>query len=237
MIHRHGDPDRKCGNIPGALRDGRESRWRAVEGAFWTEPRPALSSGAGVGDGERTTSVTVTASARRLVVVRGGRGREERWERNLPTVFLCAGQIFGSAHPTLALTVLGSCVSTCIFDPIRGIGGMNHFVMPNQASGGGQVGHDGDSAIRELVKALLSLGADRRSLRAKVLGGGNVLLPGERQANSALDIGRRNVEEAFRVLATLRIPVEAECVGRSCGLEIEMLTSTGEVQVRRLGTR
>jgi len=155
--------------------------------------------------------------------------------QDVPTVFLHAGDIFSSADPTRATTILGSCVSTCIFDSIRGIGGMNHFVLPQRGSGGGAIGHQGETAIAELVNALLSLGAERRNLRAKVLGGGNVLPAGGTSARRSMDIGRRNVNEAFRVLRLLRIPVLGEYVQQYCGLNIEMLTSTGSVQVRHLG--
>lgn len=158
-------------------------------------------------------------------------------QHGLPNAFLRAGDIFGAARPSRLATILGSCVSTCIFDAVGGIGGMNHFVLPRSGPCEDQIGHHGDVAIHGLVKMLLSLGAERRYLRAKVFGGGIVLPSRHGCARKTMDIGRQNVREAFHTLRQLRVPIEAECVQQSCGLSIEMLTSTGAVQVRRLDQR
>ncbi len=41
-----------------------------------------------------------------------------------------------STEPEMLMTILGSCVAACIRDPLLGIGGMNHFLLPGDGSSG-----------------------------------------------------------------------------------------------------
>ena len=44
---------------------------------------------------------------------------------------LVQGEYKVSDDPEIVFTtILGSCVGACIRDPVRGIGGMNHFLLP-----------------------------------------------------------------------------------------------------------
>lgn len=74
----------------------------------------------------------------------------------------------------LLSTVLGSCVSVCLFDPIHNIGGMNHFMAPDSESGlwSGKRSHAryGNHAMSQLIDALLAAGANYHNLIAKVFG-------------------------------------------------------------------
>ncbi len=76
------------------------------------------------------------------------------------------------------VTVLGSCVSACIRDPIAGVGGMNHFMLPHHGSGAW--GKDlnsarfGNFAMEKLINELLKAGCSRQRMEVKVFGGGNV---------------------------------------------------------------
>src|ERR1700747_304267 len=93
-------------------------------------------------------------------------------------------------------TVLGSCISACVRDPIRNVGGMNHFMLPEDASSGapnnwldpavGLATRYGTYAMESLVNDLLKLGATRQRLEVKVFGGGRVL-------SGMTDVGARNI--------------------------------------------
>jgi chemotaxis protein CheD len=48
------------------------------------------------------------------------------------------GEYYYTGKDMLIVTVLGSCVSACIRDRVTGLGGMNHFMLPD----------GGDPAIR-----------------------------------------------------------------------------------------
>jgi len=124
------------------------------------------------------------------------------------TVHIIQGEnAISESKETVLTTVLGSCVSACLFDPQRQIGGMNHFLLPE--SGADQGTSDlryASAAMERLVNALLKAGATRSHLRAKLFGGASMMagLP---------DIGRRNGEAALNFLKTEGIP----CVSMSLG--------------------
>ena len=89
------------------------------------------------------------------------------------------GEYYFSGKDMVIVTVLGSCVSACIRDRVSGIGGMNHFMLPD---GGGDENSPvsasmryGNYAMEILINELLKAGARRENFEAKVFGGGNVL--------------------------------------------------------------
>lgn len=114
-----------------------------------------------------------------------------------------------TAGQEMIVTVLGSCVAACVWDPRLRIGGMNHFMLPDSGS---DVPVDkamrfGNFAMEELINDVLRRGGRRDSLEIKVFGGGNVL-PGI-SGNGGMPIGDRNAsfvrqylhEEGYRITA------------------------------------
>ena len=91
------------------------------------------------------------------------------------------GEYLVTSDEIALCTLLGSCVSACIRDPLRRIGGMNHFLLPGDpdeplaAAGDCAPGRYGVFAMELLINALLKRGARRESLEAKVFGGGQVM--------------------------------------------------------------
>jgi len=73
-------------------------------------------------------------------------------------VTLWAGDIFVSEKQIRMTTVLGSCVSVCLFDRLRCFGGMNHYLLPSPGEGG----RHGEWSIRELYQRMLALGSHPR---------------------------------------------------------------------------
>jgi len=100
------------------------------------------------------------------------------------------GEYRVSSDPELVLTtILGSCVAACIRDPVVGVGGMNHFLLP---------GDDGSSGLRYgvqsmelLVNALLRRGARRDRLEVKLFGGARLI-------DGLTDVGTQNAGFAER---------------------------------------
>ena len=113
-------------------------------------------------------------------------------------LFLSPGEIICASEPTLVTTVLGSCVSVTLWDKDRRVGGLNHFVLPK----GGPSSRYGDTAMLELLEAVLDLGAHLRSLEAKVFGGAAVLPVGGEGT-----VGTSNVAFALGELARRGIPI------------------------------
>ena len=131
------------------------------------------------------------------------------------------------------VTTLGSCVSACIRDVVLGIGGINHFMLPETELNSGNIfsARYGSYAMEVLVNELLKQGAIRRNLEAKVFGGANVL----RSITSA-DVGMRNAEFVREYLANEQIPIVAEDLGDTCPRKIIYFPKTGRVLVMRLAT-
>lgn len=150
-----------------------------------------------------------------------------------PRLFLRPGEYIVAASPTQVATVLGSCVSVCIWNPTRGYGAMNHFLLPLGGAGAtDSAWRYGDAAVDGLVRLLLDMGARRADLRAKVFGGAHLLFAGN---NGPHKLGSRNVAIALERLANHQVEVEARAVGGDRGRKLVFHTDTGEAWVRTLG--
>lgn len=142
-------------------------------------------------------------------------------------VVLNAGDCRFSAEPRVLVTILGSCVSVCLWDQQRGIGGMNHFVLPTDQGRDGSARY-GDVAINELQAGLLRLGSPLAGLQAKLFGGAAVL------PYAGYSVGLQNVTFALKRLSRDGIPVIAQRTGGALGQQIKFNTRTGDVFVRYL---
>lgn len=141
------------------------------------------------------------------------------------------GEYYVGREDTALTTVLGSCVSACLTDLAAGVGGMNHFMLPDGAGVDGASARYGVFAMEILVNELLSRGAKRERLKAKVVGGGNVL-PG-----FVTDpIGTRNAEFVRRFLAEERIGIVAEDLLGAHARRLAYFPATGRTLVRTVGT-
>ena len=142
------------------------------------------------------------------------------------------GTLHCAAVSTQVTTILGSCVAVCLWDEVRRLGGMNHFVLPRRRHNASGL-RFGDEAIARLVNGMIRLGCRAERLQAKVFGGANVL-PHCIQGPS---VGTQNVETALDYLHQLDIPVVAGQTGGRTGLWIRLHTDTGEVLARPLARR
>jgi chemotaxis protein CheD len=142
-------------------------------------------------------------------------------------VYLQPGHLHAAAAPTLVTTILGSCISVCLWDDSTGIGGLNHFMLPFHASGAGNP-RFGNVAFDELLARLERLGANMRRLRAQVFGGScmfTAMLQGQH-------LGHKNATIAFELLKTAGIPVLHSETGGLRGRKLIFDTSTGSATVK-----
>ncbi|WP_420470576.1 MULTISPECIES: chemotaxis protein CheD [unclassified Brevundimonas] len=116
-------------------------------------------------------------------------------ERGEIRVHVGQGEHHVTSDPAVMLTtVLGSCVAACLTDPVAGVGGMNHFLLPDGAGAGTDAGRRyGAYAMELLINELIKAGARRERLEAKLFGGG-------RMFDSLRDVGRANADFAERFL-------------------------------------
>ena len=90
-------------------------------------------------------------------------------------VFLLPGQMTFSTIETEVTTILGSCVAVALYDPKTKIGGMNHYLLPKPTKGEAPSGRYGSHANASLLSQIIKAGANKKTLIAKVYGGGNVM--------------------------------------------------------------
>lgn len=126
-------------------------------------------------------------------------------------------------HDDVMTTILGSCVCTGLCDPVRGVGGINHFLLPDSGSGGGGQLKYGLHAMELLINALLKLGADRSRLQAKLFGGA-------RMHQGLGTIGQSNSEFALQFLRTEGIPCISQSLGGTAARRIRYWPTTGRAQ-------
>ena len=143
------------------------------------------------------------------------------------------GEYYVTARDMLLVTVLGSCVAACIRDPNTGIGGMNHFMLPE--SGGdlrdvlSSSARYGGYAMEVLLNQLVKLGASRARLEAKVFGGASVL-----RGFTTVRVGEMNSEFVLDYLRTERIRVVAEDLKGLYPRKVYFFPGSGRVMVRKL---
>lgn len=151
-------------------------------------------------------------------------------EMQSQTINLIQGDHKVSDAPHVVLTtILGSCVAACIYDPERGIGGMNHYLLPETSHGNSDV-RFAAAAIEILINALLRQGAQRNRLQAKLFGGARMMA-------SLPDIGRQNVEVAQRILQSEGIQVVSGNTGGCEARRIRFWPASGRAQMMLLGNQ
>lgn len=143
------------------------------------------------------------------------------------------GEYYYTPKDMVIVTVLGSCVAACIRDRVSGIGGMNHFMLP-QTNGDpdGLLSASmryGTYAMEVLINDLLKAGAKRENLEAKVFGGGNVL-----RGFTALNVGERNSQFVREYLKAEGIRVVAEDLQDVYPRKVYFFPRTGKVLVKKL---
>ncbi len=142
------------------------------------------------------------------------------------------GECYTTADPDEVLvTILGSCVSACIRDTRRHIGGMNHFMLPEGASaawgGTDYAMRYGNHAMESLINALLKHGARKSDLEIKVFGGGSVI-------QSSSDVGSKNAQFVKSYLQKEGLVAVSEDLGGEAARRIHYYPATGKVMRRLL---
>jgi chemotaxis protein CheD len=137
---------------------------------------------------------------------------------------LIQGECRVSAETSLVITtVLGSCVAACIHDPIANVGGMNHFLLPEGTDEDSESLRYGAHAMELLVNGLLTLGAKREQLGAKLFGGARLSL-------GLTDVGSRNVTFARNYLRREGIRYLGGSTGGICARKIQYWPASGRAR-------
>jgi len=156
---------------------------------------------------------------------------DQRW-----SVKILPGEYYVTKGDETVTTVLGSCISACIRDPKLNVGGMNHFMLPEDKSVGpnnwldptvGLATRYGSYAMESLINDLLKLGATRERLEIKVFGGGAVL-------SGMTDVGARNIDFIRGYLKLEGYQITAEDLGGQQPRKVVYFPVSGRVKMRKL---
>lgn len=143
--------------------------------------------------------------------------------------FIHVGEFYIGVRPTEISTILGSCVSVCLYDRVEMIGGMNHYLVPLWNGNGLQSPKYGNIAIHRLVEGMLNIGCCINNMEAKIFGGANVI---DTIAHEDMMVGRKNIIIAKEILKEYHIPIIAQDVGGGQGRRILMVSESGKVMLK-----
>lgn len=131
------------------------------------------------------------------------------------------------APDALITYALGSCVGTCLYDPLLHIGGLSHVLLPQSSiCNDGNIMKYADTALVELVRVMERAGASKNRLTAKIAGGAKMF------ATTGTSMGDRNVAAVIKELITLQIPILAQDTGKNYGRTVEFHPEDGSVLIK-----
>ncbi len=131
-------------------------------------------------------------------------------------------QAVGSDPDMVITTLLGSCVSCCLWDPIASVGGMNHMLLTSSTDDNGASQLPGINAMELLINEVLKAGADRRRLRAKAFGGA-------RMVAGLSEIGQKNSSFILDFLDREGIVCESHSLGGDTARHLKFWPASGRV--------
>ncbi|MBO1924437.1 chemoreceptor glutamine deamidase CheD [Thiomicrorhabdus sp. 6S3-12] len=150
----------------------------------------------------------------------------------ITSVKILPGEFYVTQDNERIETVLGSCIAACVRDPIAGVGGMNHFMLPvekNTASVSelSDANRYGNYAMENLVNSILTKGGRRERLEFKLFGGGRIM-------SSMTNIGWYNIGFAFDYVYTEGFQLVAQDIGDIFPRKVIYYPNSGRARVRRL---
>ena len=147
---------------------------------------------------------------------------------NTSSVTVLQGEYRVSTSPSVMFTtVLGSCISACLYDSESGVGGMNHFLLPSTSVEDAKNARYGVHAMELLINGVLKKGAIRSQLRAKVFGGAKMSV-------NLSDIGLSNADFIQRFLRDEGISCVSSSVGGTSARRVRFHPVTGNAQQTRV---
>ncbi len=147
-------------------------------------------------------------------------------------IFLHSGMLFVRRGDFRIVTILGSCVSVCLWDPEMKMGGINHYLLPLWNGEGLPSPRYGNIAIAKLIEQMLSNGSKKRNLKAKLFGGSSIA----KNTRGLLSVGKRNIILAVDVLKDMGIPIISSDIGGTNGRKIIFHTESGTILLKKIKT-
>jgi chemotaxis protein CheD len=155
--------------------------------------------------------------------------RDARFPHEIAAIL--PGEFVVSDTPMIVYTVLGSCISACIRDPVVCVGGMNHFMLPKPKEDGndswGESTRYGSYAMESLINEVLKRGGRKSRLEVKLFGAGKIY-------DGNIDVGARNVEWVLGFLQTEGLTAVKTDLGDVCPRKVYYFTDSGRVLLKKI---
>lgn len=157
-------------------------------------------------------------------------------ENEIVAAKLLPGDYYVTSVDEMITTVLGSCVSACIRDAVSGIGGMNHFMLPETSRSRldtrdesivGTALRYGNYAMEHLINTILQYGGKRKNLEVKLFGGGKVIA-------TLGDVGLRNIEFVLDYVDTEALNLVSHDLGDIYPRKVNFFPKTGRVRMKKI---
>jgi chemotaxis protein CheD len=170
-------------------------------------------------------------------VLRGFEHIRRYWDRTHHSFAakILPGEYYVTCADEAVITSLGSCVSACIRDRVYGVGGMNHFMLPEAADhkeihAGDltEAARYGSFAMEQLINEVLKAGGRRENLEIKLIGGGQVI------ATMSSTVGDRNIQFAKEYVANEGLDIASSDLGGTWPRRVVYFPATGKVRVKKL---
>ncbi len=143
---------------------------------------------------------------------------------------LRAGDVVVSGGSTILETILGSCVSVCLWDERLKWGGMNHFLLPHMNNSTKNPALYGVESIKILIAEVIKISTNTRCIKAKIFGGSRVI----KGCDNTFNVGRQNIRVAKEVLNQYKIPIMMDLTGMDYGIKLVFYPATGRAFVKKL---
>jgi chemotaxis protein CheD len=157
------------------------------------------------------------------------RMRDNRFPHEIASIL--PGEFFVSGDPMIVYTVLGSCISACIRDPIAGVGGMNHFMLPEPKEGGsdswGESTRYGSYAMESLINEILKQGGVKSRLEIKLFGAGRIY-------EGHIDVGANNAKWVIGYLKSEGLAIVKTDLGDVFPRKVYYFTDSGRVLMKKI---
>lgn len=160
------------------------------------------------------------------------------WDKvnNVVAAKILPGEYYVTNQDEMITTVLGSCISACIRDKVSGIGGMNHFMLPETTQSRLDEGRDsvvgiatryGNYAMEHLINTILSHGGKRKNLEVKVFGGGKII-------PTMGNVGLKNIDFVLDYIDTEGLTLLAKDLGDIYPRKVNFYPKTGRVRMKKI---
>ncbi len=154
---------------------------------------------------------------------------------NSVTVGVGDCQVSNVSGVSLVTYALGSCIALAIHDPVASVAGLLHFMLPDSTLNPGRASQNpyvfADSGIPMLFRSAYQLGADKRRIIVKAIGGAQVL-----DDNGVFNIGKRNYLALRKILWKAGVMIHGEEVGGNESRTVRLEMPGGRVYIHGPGT-